>query len=104
MEGSKEPEIADDCIKTVFSDKREQLCIQTHWGCDCMQKNTKDQSRWNLNMEERGTHEVLALDEEILKMIAPGREELVCWTNLATQDPTNPINSLSEYLLKLLSL
>lgn len=55
-------------------------------------------------MEERGTHEVLALDEEILKMIAPGREELVCWTNLATQDPTNPINSLSEYLLKLLSL
>lgn len=89
----------------MFSDKREQLCIQTHWGCDCMQKKTiKDQARWNLNMNEGGTHEVLALDEEISKMIAPGREELVCWTNLATLDRTNPINSLSEYLLPLLSL
>lgn len=55
-------------------------------------------------MNEGGTHEDLALDEEILKMIAPGREELVCWTNLATLDRTNPINSLSEYLLPLLSL
>lgn len=55
-------------------------------------------------MDEGGTHEVLALDEEISKMIAPGREELVCWTNLATLFPTNPINSLSEYLLQLLSL
>lgn len=40
-----------------------------------MQKKTiKDQARWNLNMDEGGTHKVLALDEEISKMIAPGRE------------------------------
>lgn len=91
--------------KQCFQTK-ESNCVYKHIEdvIVCKKKTIKDQARWNLNMDEGGTHKVLALDEEISKMIAPGREELVCWTDLATLDPTNPINSLSEYLLQLLSL